>query len=55
MLDVGNNFADLRASGVRGLFAGLLPRLVKKPPQTALLWTLYEVLYNIAGDKPNIT
>ncbi|KAJ1463124.1 mitochondrial carrier domain-containing protein [Pelagophyceae sp. CCMP2097] len=52
MLNVGNSLADLRAAGLRGLFAGFLPRLVKRPLQTTLVWTLYEELYKAAGGPP---
>jgi solute carrier family 25 protein 38 len=41
--------ALVRAEGVGGLFAGLLPRVAKRATTTALTWTLFEVLLKRMG------
>jgi solute carrier family 25 protein 38 len=45
--------ALVRAEGVAGLFAGLLPRVAKRGTTTALTWTLFEVLMKRLGIAPS--
>nr|KAJ3401356.1 hypothetical protein HK105_004500 [Polyrhizophydium stewartii] len=46
------SFAKIAASeGMRGFFAGMLPRLVRKPLSSAISWTVYEEVMRWFGAR----